>query len=168
MKYLIWLLVFSLSGPAFAQKVKPRKLTPTMAAPQKTTATASAVEPVLVVQRTPCHGTCPTYTAAIFADGRVEYEGKRFVALLGKHTLRLPVATVNQLLAEAKRINFTQFQDQYTGYTYDLPATIITVHPVGQPAKTVHAQQNIPTALEEYATFLAQQLDPLVNGLTDK
>jgi hypothetical protein len=45
-------------------------------------------------QRTTCNGRCPTYTASIFADGRVEYDGQRYVPLLGKHTLSLPPATV--------------------------------------------------------------------------
>lgn len=165
MKYLVWLLALALASPAFAQKAKPRKPATAMPTAQPT---AAATEPVLVVQRTPCHGTCPAYTATIFADGRVEYEGERFVALLGKHTLHLPVATVNQLLAEAKRINFSKLQDQYVGDTYDLPTTIITVHPAGQPAKTVHARQDIPAALESYTALLTQQLDPLANGATGK
>ncbi|HET9506245.1 MAG TPA: DUF6438 domain-containing protein [Hymenobacter sp.] len=124
--------------------------------------------PVLVVQRTPCHGTCPTYKAAIYADGRVEYEGERFVNRIGKHTLRLPVATVNQMLAEAKRINFNNFRDQYAGDVYDLPSTIVTVQPAGQPAKKVEARQDIPEKLQAYLDYLHKQLDPLANGLEEK
>ncbi|RZK13655.1 MAG: hypothetical protein EOO56_26620 [Hymenobacter sp.] len=163
---LIWLFALAMAVPAQAQKTKPRKAINARPTAEKTTVPATA--PVLVVKRTPCHGTCPIYTAAIFADGRVEYEGERFVALIGKHTLSLPVATVNQMLAEAKRVNFSKFQDQYVGNTSDLPATIITVQPVGQPAKTVHAQESIPVALEAYINFLTQRLDPLAKGVMDK
>ncbi|RZK59911.1 MAG: hypothetical protein EOO59_07330 [Hymenobacter sp.] len=163
MPYLLWLLAFALCTPV--AQTKPRPVSATLATKK---ATASVAEPVLVVQRTPCHGTCPTYTAAIFADGRVEYHGERFVGLLGQHTLHLPAATVGQLLAEAKRINFSGLQDQYLGNTYDLPATIMTVHPAGQPAKTVRAQANMPAALENYLTFVLRQLDPLTNGTADK
>lgn len=163
---LIWLFALAIALPAQAQQAKPRKAGSARPAAKKTNTPATA--PVLVVKRTPCHGTCPIYTAAIFADGRVEYEGERFVALVGKHTLSLPVATVNQLLAEAKRINFNKFQDQYVGNTADLPATIITVQPVGQSAKTVHAQEDIPASLEGYIALLNQQLDPLAKGVMDK
>lgn len=142
MRYLIWLLAFSLSLPAIAQQVKPRKGKALAPSPKAAPASA-ATEPVLVFQRTPCHGTCPTYTATIYADGRVEYDGQRFVALTGKHTLSLPVATVNEMLAEAKRIGFTKLQERYAGQTYDLPSTIITVHPVGQPAKAVYAMSTL-------------------------
>jgi hypothetical protein len=165
MRYLLLVLALSLALPGHAQKIKPRKAKAmtTTQAPVK-----GATEPVLVVQRTPCHGTCPTYKAAIYADGRVDYEGERFVNRMGKHTLRLPVATVNQMLAEAKRINFNSFRDQYVGDVYDLPSTIVTVQPVGQPAKKVEARQDIPEKLQAYLDYLHKQLDPLANGLEEK
>jgi len=161
MRYLIWLLAFSLALPASAQKAKLRK-TKAMTTAKAPTPAQAATEPVLVFQRTPCHGTCPTYTATIYADGRVEYEGQRFVTLVGKHTLSLPVATVNQMLAEAKRINFNKFGERYAGNsTYDAPATIITVHPVGQPAKAVYALEGYPADLEAYIEYLSTRIDPL-------
>jgi hypothetical protein len=164
MRYLLLLLAVSLAMPSYAQNVKPRK---TKA--RTTTKAATAVTaPVLVFQRTPCHGTCPTYKAAIYADGRVEYEGQRFVSLIGKHTLRLPAATVSQMLTEAKRIGFTKLRDRYAGDTYDLPSTIITVQPVGQPAKSVYAMQDIPENLQGYIDYLNEQLDPLANNVQDK
>ncbi len=165
MRYLLLLLALSLALPGQAQKIKPRKTKAmtTTQAPVK-----GATEPVLVVQRTPCHGTCPVYKAAIYADGRVEYEGECFVNRMGKHTLRLPVATVNQMLAEAKRINFNSFRDQYVGDVYDLPSTIVTVQPVGQPAKKVEARQDIPEKLQAYLDYLYKQLDSLANGAEEK
>ena len=165
MRYLIWLLAFSLVLPACAQKAKPRK---SQAATSKAVKSTQPQEPVLVFQRTPCYGTCPTYTATIFADGRVEYDGQRFVGLLGKHTLSLPVATINELLAEAKRIDFTKFQERYSGNTSDLPANIITVHPVGQPLKAVYAEENVPQALQGYIKLLQSKIDPLASNLQEK
>ncbi len=157
MRYLLWLLAFSLALPACAQKKLPRKH---KAAPAATVAPKQAA-PVLVFQRTPCYGRCPAYTATIFADGRVEYDGQRFVPLLGKHTLALPAAKVNALLAEAKRINFNSLQERYAGNTSDLPATIITVQPVGQPLHAVFAEEDIPANLQGYIDYLKGQLDPL-------
>jgi hypothetical protein len=166
MRYLLFLLAISLALPGYAQKVKSRKTKAmtTTTVPAATAATA----PVLVFQRTPCHGTCPTYKAAIYADGRVEYEGERFVNLMGKHTLHLPAATVSQMLTEAKRIGFNKLRDRYAGDTYDLPSTIITVQPTGQPAKSVYAMQDIPENLQGYIDYLNKQLDPLTKDLQDK
>lgn len=149
MRFLFWLLLLTL--PACAQKKTPYA-SRTPAAPPA---------PVLIFQRTACYGTCPAYTATIFADGRVEYDGQRFVPLLGKHTLSLPPAKVAALLAEARRIGFSQLDERYAGQTSDLPATIITVHPAGQPAKSVFASENIPASLQGYLTYLKGKLDPL-------
>ncbi len=157
MRYLLWVLAFSLALPACAQRKQPRKAKPAKAV----AATPQAKEPVLVYQRTPCNGRCPAYTATIFADGRVEYDGQRFVPLLGKHTLSLPPATVAALLAEAKRIKFSTLADRYAGNTSDLPASIITVHPAGQPLHAVYASEGIPANLQGYIDYLNGRLDPL-------
>lgn len=119
MRYLLLLLACSLALPACAQRKLPRqaKATPAATKPTKTT----PPEPVLVYQRTPCNGRCPVYTASIFADGRVEYDGQRYVPLLGKHTLSLPPATVAAILAEARRIGFDKLAERYAGNTSDQP-----------------------------------------------
>ena len=164
MRYLPLLFAFLLALPACAQRKQPRKAKPaktTHAAP-----TPTPQEPVLVYQRTPCYGRCPTYTATVFADGRVEYDGQRFVPLLGKHTLSLPPATVADMLAEARRINFSALANRYAGHTSDLPATIITVHPAGQPLHAVYASEDIPENLQAYIKYLNTRLDPLAGAST--
>ena len=156
MRYLILLLALSLALPACAQRKRPRKAKAPAAATKTT-----PPEAVLVYQRTPCNGRCPVYTATIFADGRVEYDGQRHVPLLGKHTLSLPPATVATMLAEAKRISFDKLAERYVGNTSDLPATIITVHPAGQPLHAVYASEGIPASLQGYLNYLNGRLDPL-------
>jgi hypothetical protein len=162
MRYLFWLLAFSFALPVLAQRQPPRRVFPTTRKESKVAQHVKATAaPVLVFQRTPCYGKCPAYTATIFADGRVDYDGQRYVKLLGKHTLSLPVTKVNALLAEAKRINFSQFDERYAGNTTDLPATIVTVQPVGQQLHAVFAEDNIPASLQGYIDYLKGQLDPL-------
>jgi hypothetical protein len=166
MRHLVWLLALSLALPACAQRKLPRKA--------KTTKTTTipvvpkSEEPVLVYQRTPCYGRCPAYTATIFADGRVEYDGQRFVPLLGKHILSLPPATVAAMLAEAKRINFESLADRYAGNTSDLPASIITVHPAGESLHAVYASEGIPENLQGYINYLNKRLDPLAGANLDR
>ena len=162
MRYLLWLLALTLALPACAQRRMPPKTKAELAkAKAAKVAAARSAEPVLVYQRTPCYGRCPAYTATIFADGRVEYDGQRFVPVLGKHTLALPVATVNQLLAEAQRINFDKLDERYPSNVTDVPATIVTIHPAGQPLKAVFAEGEIPANLQGYLDYLKRKLDPL-------
>jgi hypothetical protein len=159
MRYLPLLLALSLALPACAQRKLPRHAKAATAATRTT-----PPEPVLIYQRTPCNGRCPVYTANIFADGRVEYDGQRYVPLLGKHTLSLPPATVAALLAEAQRINFDKLAERYAGNTSDLPATIITVHPAGRPLHAVYAAEGIPASLQGYINYLNSRLDPLAGA----
>jgi hypothetical protein len=166
MRYLLWLLAFSLALPACAQKKMPRKSK--AKAVTTITNTPRQQEPVLIFQRTPCYGRCPVYTASIFADGRVEYDGQRFVPLLDKHTLSLPTTTVAEMLAEAKRIDFSKLAERYVGNTSDLPATVITVHPAGQPLHAVYASEDIPENLQGYINYLTARLDPLAGVNVDK
>jgi hypothetical protein len=123
---------------------------------------------VLVFQRTPCHGTCPIYTATIFRNGKVAYNGERFVPLLGSHELHLAPATVTAMLAEAKRINFNQLAPSYTANVSDLPSSIITVYQPGQPRHRVLAEASIPAPLQGYITYLKSKIDPLAGLGADK
>jgi hypothetical protein len=140
--------------PASGTSHKPRPVStiPINTAPADT---------VLVFQRTPCHGTCPIYTATIFRNGRVAYHGERFVPVLGAQELRLDPATVTAMLTEARRINFNELAPSYTANVSDLPSTIITVYQPGQPRHQVTAEANIPAPLQQYIDYLKKTIDPL-------
>jgi len=70
------------------------------------------------------------------------------------------------MLAEARRINFSALANRYAGHTSDLPATIITVHPAGQPLHAVYASEDIPENLQAYIKYLNTRLDPLAGAST--
>lgn len=116
----------------------------------------------LVLQRTPCYGTCPAYTAVVFNSGKVSYHGDRFVPLAGDHTLSLDPTTVQAMREQARAINFNGLQHRYAGNTTDLPATIITSYLPGQPRYQVFAERgSAPQALQGYINYLQGKLDPL-------
>ncbi|MGI4741696.1 MAG: DUF6438 domain-containing protein [Janthinobacterium lividum] len=167
MRTLPWLLALTLTLPACAHRKMPLAGGQAAATAMAPTPPTQA-EPVLVFQRTPCYGTCPAYTASVFADGQVEYEGERFVPVLGRHTLRLPPATVAEMLAEGQRIGFRKLEARYSNHTSDLPSTVITLHPAGQPAKSVSAEEGIPESLKGYIAYLQARLDPLAGIGVDK
>ena len=152
MRLLPYLFLAPLLLPACAPKQVPGK---------NAAATTATNVPVLIFKRTPCFGLCPAYTDSVFADGRVQYEGVRGVPLLGRHTLRLPPATVADMLAEARHMGFSKLNDTYSRNTSDLPATVLIVQPPGQPRKAVLAAEDIPDKLQAYIDYLKRQLDPL-------
>lgn len=158
--------------PACAQHVAaPAAAAPSFHKPRTVSTipiNTAPTDTVLVFQRTPCHGTCPIYTATIFRNGKVAYNGERFVPVLGSHELRLDPATVTDLLAEAQRINFNGLAPSYTANVSDLPSTIITVYQPGQPRHRVLAEAGIPAPLQGYITYLKSKINPLAGLSGDK
>jgi len=99
----------------------------------------------LSLERTTCYGWCPAYTVTVFGDGRVEYEGKRFVKIKGKRTKRIDVDAILKLTREVERINYFDLRDSYaspadgcpTRWT-DNPAAITSVRAGGRTKRIHH------------------------------
>ena len=163
------LLAFGFALPACAQD--PKKTTTQKVkiktAPKKTVATKAPVTaksesaPVLTFERTPCFGTCPAYTMQVFADGRVAYEGRRGVPMLGTKELKLPASAVADLLRQAKEARFEQFQDRYSQNTTDLPSTIIAVRQPNGQFKTVVLEEGEPENVRQLFSYISNHLDTL-------
>lgn len=168
---LLLLLSFSSSLPACAQKAnlstgtvktkKPSKKAAAREAQAKAVQEKQEKGPVLTFERTPCFGTCPAYTMQVFADGRVAYEGRRAVPLLGQQELRLPAAAVGDMLRAAREYKFEEFNSQYSRGTTDLPSTVIAVRQPNGLLKTVTVEEGAPQNVQAFVTYLTNQLDKL-------
>lgn len=163
------LLAFSSTLPACAQKTthktkgkqlnkKASKKAPT---PKAQAQPKSEAEPMLTFERTPCFGTCPAYKMQVFADGRVAYEGRRAMPVMGKKNLQLPAATVADMLHQAQDAHFDQFQNRYSRNTTDLPSTIITIRQPNGQLKTVVVEEGEPDNVRTFVASLARQFDAL-------
>jgi hypothetical protein len=161
---LLLLSIFSFSVPACAQKATVQK-TKIKKASKKATPTEAG--PVLTFERTPCFGTCPVYTMQVYADGRVAYEGRHHVPLLGKKEFRLPAAAVADMLHQAKEAYFESFQEQYKSGVTDMPSTIVAIRQPDGTFKKVTAESAVPENVQTYFTYLTTQFDQLaqVKGL---
>ena len=84
------------------------------------------------MRRTGCYGTCPIYTVSIFGDGRVVFEGKRYVAVRGRREAHLSVATVQQLAQDFLEAKFLELKDSYIASVTDNPSTFTTFNYGGQ------------------------------------
>lgn len=156
---------FALAPTASAQhapikKVKVKKGgKKTVSTPKAATPTPAG--PVLTFERTPCFGTCPAYSMQVFADGRVAYEGRHSVPLMGKHDLKLPAATVAEMLRQAKTAHFETFEKEYKTGATDLPSTIVAIRQPDGTLKKVTAESNAPENVKTYFTYLTAQFDQL-------
>lgn len=163
---LLLLFAAGVTMPACAQKAHSQKKivkkTSKKAAPAKASTEAG---PVLTFERTPCFGTCPGYVMQVYADGRVAYEGRRAVPIMGKKDLHLPTATVADLLRTAQEAHFDQFQDRYSRGATDLPSTVVAVRQPNGQLKTVTVETDAPENVQLLFTYFANQFDTLA-GLT--
>jgi len=177
---LLLLLSFSFSLlPACAQKtipstqkVKTKKLSKKTAAQEAQAKAIKAKQelgPVLTFERTACFGLCPAYSMQVYADGRVTYEGRRAVPLMGQQELKLPAATVAEMLRNAKEAKFEQFQERYSQNTSDLPSTVVGIRQANGQLKTVTVEEGAPANVNMFFTYLSTRFDQLAQlGGVDK
>ncbi|MCE9521209.1 MAG: DUF6438 domain-containing protein [Alphaproteobacteria bacterium] len=111
--------------------------------------------------RTMCFGSCPVYEVEIHGDGTIVYEGRAFVALMGRHRARIPKAAVAQLVDQLHRAEFFWLHDAYRSNITDNPANILTVtfddrsktvvDYVGEAVGMPDAVTNLETAIDRAA-----------------
>jgi hypothetical protein len=129
---------------------------------------AVAVVPLIVFRKTPCLGTCPHYEASIYADGRVSYEGFKYAPVEGKRELKMPVESINTILAEAQAVRFAELPEHYSLGATDLPATSLTISPAAGPAKTVTVEGGAPIELNNLLTYIQKQVETSLGVSADR
>lgn len=120
---------------------------------------------VMSLERTPCFGACPEYLVEVYGDGRVVYEGRRFVAVEGRQEATIASADVESLIEAFYSAPFFGFRDYGYGANIfpcflpngdveacsqlvtDLPSQIVTYRAAGY-LKTVDDYWGAPEALK--------------------
>lgn len=125
-------------------------------AAEQSGAPTGATPPAISLERTPCFGTCPVYTIAVSPSGRVTFEGRAHVRLLGTATGQIPRQRVDALLIELERAGYFRFAGRYAvseptcgRYVTDLP-TVISTASLKRRTKRIehdHGCGSVPGAL---------------------
>lgn len=102
------------------------------------------------MQRTPCFGTCPSYTLTILENGTATYVGGRFAAREGSYIGKVDAETMEKLWQMAETANFFSMNEKYDGNATDLPSTIVRMHAKGKD-KRVIARQGTPQSFRNFA-----------------
>jgi Domain of unknown function (DUF6438) len=90
-------------------------------------ATPAAHTLVASLERGPCFGSCPAYAVRVYADGAVEFDGRRFTALTGHHTGSISAERLAELAAAFKAAAFSTLKPEYTHATVtDMPYLTIS------------------------------------------
>jgi len=106
---------------------------------------AGAAPSVISLERTPCFGSCPTYTISVSASGQVTFDGRAHVSQPGLATKTIPRQQVDALLIELERAGFFTFASRYAAsepgcgrYVTDLPGAIISATLGGRTKRIEH------------------------------
>ena len=126
--------------------------------------------PVITLQRGVCFGSCPAYKLSIFADGRVEYEGKEFVRVRGKATGQITTEALQKLIGEFEKIDYLKLDDNYQpgnkncpeGWT-DHPNAITSLNWQGKQKTIGHYHGCKGSAVLDQLTALEDKIDEVVN-----
>lgn len=124
--------------------------------------------PLITLKRTACFGTCPIYRLEVYADGKVVYEGKEYVKVIGKEEARISSEQVDHLVQRFLAIDYFHLEDAYRKrqnpdgtitMVSDLPSTFTSLTMNGRTKRVV----NYAFAPEEL-TELEHEIERVVNS----
>jgi hypothetical protein len=123
----------------------------------------SKSEILITIERTSCFGSCPVYSAKIYADGTVVYKGTEFVKVKGKKQYNISQERIKTLIEEFQKINYFSLKDKYdadeNGMSItDQPTTITSISLDGKQ-KSVVNYYCAPKELEK----LEEKIESLAN-----
>ena len=136
-------------------------------------ASAAARRPTIVITlaRSVCFGTCPNYKLTIYSDGKVSYEGIRFVKKVGKATGRISRAQLDELVMEFTNIHYFNLPDSFQPgdkttcpqSATDMPSAVTSLTWRGRSKTISHYYGCSGPSTLELLTNLEKKIDEAVN-----
>lgn len=81
----------------------------------------------IVLERTGCFGTCPSYKIDLHGDGQVVYVGRGYVDVEGKHAYRVPTEDVAKLVESLRTKDLWSMRPAYRAHITDNPTYVVTI-----------------------------------------
>ncbi len=108
---------------------------------------------LITIERGACFGSCPIYSAQIYADGTVVYVGKNYVKTIGEQRFKISQDRIQNLIKEFERIDYWSLKDKYetdeNGVSVtDLPTTTTSICLDGKKKRVVN-YYHAPRKLDE-------------------
>lgn len=110
---------------------------------------------LVALERGACFGACPIYRVEVFTDGRVRFQGERFVQVTEPVEAKLSEAQLQALTARLERGGFAWKSYERRDAT-DMPTVVLTWK--GQTLRHYQGDQSAPPEL----TQLEDDLDALI------
>jgi hypothetical protein len=68
---------------------------------------------LITIERGGCFGECPVYSATIFSDGTVVYDGQHFVKVEGKRTHKIGKERIEKLITAFEKVGYFDLENEY-------------------------------------------------------
>lgn len=116
----------------------------------------------IAIERTPCYGRCPIYQLQMDSSGKVVYEGKGFVQVMGRQEGTVAGRDVQALARELEAAGYLGFRDNYAAEATDHPSVITTLTIDGKTKRVEHdlSSRTAPPQLES----LERRIDEVANS----
>lgn len=170
-KHNIYFFVFVFMTFLGACTVQGTVVSPTSGATKIPLAVTSTAQPIatpqgkdveIILERTTCYGTCPSYRIIISDDGTVTYEGYKYVMVEGKQVSSISQEQITELLTEFEQIDFYSLPDYTTRHVTDMPYAILSLN-IDSDAKTIKHYFGDPAAPKELF-LLEKKIDEIVDS----
>lgn len=112
----------------------------------------------ITLERTGCFGSCPSYTVSITGDGSVLFDGKSYVAAIGRRTGTADPAAVRALYDQFRTADFMSLDDSYAADITDNPTYTLTLETAGV-RKTVIDYVGVRAGMPDSVTALQDAVD---------
>lgn len=76
---------------------------------------------VMTLERSGCFGTCAAYRIEVHGDGTVLYEGRNFVAVMGKHRATIAKSSVEAIVDAFRNADYFSLREKYEAGITDNP-----------------------------------------------
>lgn len=113
---------------------------------------------VIELHRIMCPGACPDYSVFVYGDGRIVYEGRRYVAVKGRREGRILGTRVKQLLDQFYKANYFSLKDRYDAIATDGAITKTSIFADGKTKEVVNCY---PSQAPEELYQLEKMIDEI-------
>lgn len=114
---------------------------------------------IITLERTVCYGRCPAYNLKIEGNGKVSYDGRAYVQVMGNQTSQITPEAVKDLVDEFFKIDYYALRDTFTEEITDMPTTISSITVDGKH-KQVYDYYGAPQSLKN----LEKKIDDVANS----
>jgi hypothetical protein len=114
------------------------------------------------LQRAPCFGRCPAFTAVIYNNGTATYEGRSSVGRQGFYKGNIGTAEMKAILKSAEDLKIDTLQDEYINRQLaDFPSHGFSILINGKLKQVYVSDTDPPSVINEFEKILEETIEKI-------